>query len=153
MHSKALRAVHVLLGQAHTHGHCFLSPSLLFLFSGDVEMRQMLVNRNSRCSRTLVTFTDPASFAATFPSAAAAAAANAGGKRAGQSLGPRKKTRYCPLTGRVAAYMDPLTRTPYADLAAFRALRYLYRLHLETGTPAIDLLRRYRSGELRIGEN
>ncbi|VDD82861.1 unnamed protein product [Mesocestoides corti] len=116
-----------------------------FLFSsGDVEMRQMLVNRNLRCARTLVSFTDPASFTATFPSTAP-------GKRSGQA--PRKKTRFCPLTGRVAAYLDPLTRTPYADLAAFRALRYLYRLHLETGTPAIDLLRQYRSGELRIADD
>uniref|UniRef100_A0A5K3FB23 Vacuolar protein sorting-associated protein 72 homolog n=1 Tax=Mesocestoides corti TaxID=53468 RepID=A0A5K3FB23_MESCO len=112
--------------------------------SGDVEMRQMLVNRNLRCARTLVSFTDPASFTATFPSTAP-------GKRSGQA--PRKKTRFCPLTGRVAAYLDPLTRTPYADLAAFRALRYLYRLHLETGTPAIDLLRQYRSGELRIADD
>ncbi|VDM00018.1 unnamed protein product [Schistocephalus solidus] len=119
--------------------------------SGEVELCQMLVDREAKCSRTLVTFTDPASFAAAFPSAVAASRQQqlTGSKQPGR---PRKRTRYCPLTGRLARYVDPLTRTPYADLAAFRALRYLYRLHLETGTPAIDLLRQYRTGQLRIPE-
>ncbi|KAL7057958.1 hypothetical protein AAHC03_017225 [Spirometra sp. Aus1] len=118
--------------------------------SGEVELCQMLVDREAKCSRTLVTFTDPASFAAAFPSAAAASRQQQmTSKQPGR---PRKRTRYCPLTGRLARYVDPLTRTPYADLAAFRALRYLYRLHLETGTPAIDLLRQYRTGQLRVPE-
>lgn len=113
-------------------------------------MRQMLVNRNSRCSRTLVTFTDVASYATMFPSSTEA---NAKSSSPTVVPPPRKRTRYCPLTGRLAAYLDPLTRTPYADLAAFQALRHLYRLHLETSTPAIDLLRQYRNGDIRIGSD
>lgn len=114
----------------------------------------MLVDREAKCSRTLVSFTDAASFAATFPSASAKQQQQlqASNSAPPPRQAPRKRTRFCPLTGRVARYLDPLTRTPYANLTAFRALRYLYRIHLETGQPAIDLLRQYRSGELRIVE-
>ncbi|EUB58915.1 Vacuolar protein sorting-associated protein [Echinococcus granulosus] len=110
----------------------------------EVEMRRMLVERNARCARTLVSFADEASFAAAFPSYAATTTS---GKRTDSTSSPSRKRQmhHCPLTGRVARYLDPLTRTPYADLAAFRALRHLYRLHLETGASAVDLLRRFRS--------
>lgn len=105
----------------------------------------MLVDRSARCSRTLVSFADEATFAAAFPSAAQTA-----GRSLSQS-GRKRRVRHCPITGRVARYLDPLTRTPYADLAAFRALRHLYRIHLQMGTPAAELLRRLRKGELRLG--
>mmetsp|Transcript_2710 Transcript_2710/g.5001 ORF Transcript_2710/g.5001 Transcript_2710/m.5001 type:complete len:153 (+) Transcript_2710:522-980(+) len=32
----------------------------------------------------------------------------------------------CPVTGMSARYMDPLTKLPYANLAAFRQLRAMY---------------------------
>ncbi|KAL5104820.1 hypothetical protein TcWFU_000745 [Taenia crassiceps] len=115
----------------------------------EVEMRRMLVERDARCARTLVSFADEASFAAAFPSYTAATTS---GKRASFTSPSRKRQmRHCPLTGRIARYLDPLTCTPYADLAAFRALRHLYRLHLETGASAVDLLRRFRSGEIKLG--
>lgn len=109
-------------------------------------MRRMLVDQSAKCARTLVSFTDEATFAAAFPSVASTAP---GGKTSAPSR--KKRVKHCPITGKVARYMDPLTRTPYADLAAFRAIRYLYRIHLETGTPAAELLRRLRAGEMRIG--
>ena len=33
----------------------------------------------------------------------------------------------CPVTGRPAIYLDPLTETPYATVAAFRIIREAYQ--------------------------
>ena len=110
-------------------------------------MRQVVVERDTRCARTLVSFADEATFASAFPYATT---------RSGKSSASpvrKRRVRHCPLTGRVARYFDPLTRTPFADLAAFRALRYLYRLHLDTGAPAIELLRQFRKGEICVGDS
>lgn len=105
-------------------------------------MRQVVVERETRCARTLVSFADEATFASAFP--------YAGSGRLSSAPARKRRVRHCPLTGRVARYFDPLTRTPFADLAAFHALRHLYRLHLDTGTPAIDLLRQFRKGEISL---
>ncbi|KAI0757544.1 YL1 nuclear protein-domain-containing protein [Daedaleopsis nitida] len=38
-----------------------------------------------------------------------------------------RPTRTCPITGRVAKYLDPRTNVPYADLGAYRVLSAVFR--------------------------
>ncbi|KAM3173155.1 hypothetical protein ACTXT7_013054 [Hymenolepis weldensis] len=151
---KKIRVQKTVSQQPMIRTHSFTVPSLseqpevydvTVNSENDVEMRKMLVDQSAKCARTLVSFADEATFAAAFPSMVPAAGSKS------SAPGRKKRVKHCPITGKVARYMDPLTRTPYADLAAFRALRHLYRIHLETGTSATELLRRLRAGELRIG--
>ncbi|VDM26760.1 unnamed protein product [Hydatigera taeniaeformis] len=148
-----ISSLHLLLQKVRMCGSVQTSVTVIddaFSCCREVEMRRMLVERDARCARTLVSFADEASFVAAFPSYAANTTL---GKRSGltSSQSRKRPMRHCPLTGRIARYLDPLTRTPYADLAAFRALRHLYRLHLETGASPVDLLRRFRNGEIKLG--
>ena len=39
---------------------------------------------------------------------------------------PRRRRRFCPVTGLPAKYIDPLTRTPYATPFAFKVIRLRY---------------------------
>jgi hypothetical protein len=44
----------------------------------------------------------------------------------------RREYRVCAVTGRPARYFDPLTKLPYADMAAFRTIRDKYKEFLMT---------------------
>lgn len=109
------------------------------LAEGMVEKKPLLLPPHDRSSRNFVTFTDESDFKAVFPRAA--------GSRSGR---PRLRDQVCPLTGERARYMDPLTRTPFASLAAFKALRALYAMAIRTGERSIDLLRKFRQGEIQL---
>lgn len=64
---------------------------------------------NSKQSRNFLTFTDQASLNQIFP------------QTKPQQIDVNLKI--CPITGLPAKYFDPLTKTPYATLAAFKILR------------------------------
>ena len=40
---------------------------------------------------------------------------------------PARPTQICPITGKVAKYLDPRTNVPYADLSAYRVLSAILR--------------------------
>ena len=67
---------------------------------------------DGQCERTLITFTNRQHFRRVFapyrnPPAAV-------------------EKKICPVTKLPAKYMDPLTKTPYRDAAAFRKIREVY---------------------------
>lgn len=64
---------------------------------------------HSKHSRNFLTFTDEASLHQVFPN------------KKPQQIDVNLKV--CPITGLAAKYFDPLTKTPYATLAAFKILR------------------------------
>ena len=39
--------------------------------------------------------------------------------------------KYCPITGMLAKYFDPVTQTPYANLRAFKIIRETMNKQLE----------------------
>ncbi|CAL8107998.1 unnamed protein product [Calicophoron daubneyi] len=104
----------------------------------------IIENPSARCTRNLITFADLSCLQASLPRTATPLPEP--GKPAPVPPRPRRHVRICPISGLPARYVDPVTLTPYANLAAFRVLRRLYAIHLETNTPAIDLLREYRNG-------
>lgn len=68
------------------------------------------------CSRNFITFTDERLFHKYFP-----------------RKKPQPATKYqCPITGLPAKYFDPITRSPYANIKAFKLLREAYQQRLET---------------------
>ncbi|RNA08325.1 vacuolar sorting-associated 72 -like protein [Brachionus plicatilis] len=69
----------------------------------------MLDESGSKQSRNFLTFTDEASLHQIFPN------------KKPQQIDINLKI--CPITGLAAKYFDPLTKTPYATLAAFKILR------------------------------
>ena len=101
------------------------------------EIKSLGIPGETKCSRTFITFEDDASFHSTFP----------------PSVKPKAKDKFCPITGEKAKYFDPLTKTPYSNLVAFRVLRKLYSIHKQTGAKPIDLVRKFRRGEIHIGGN
>lgn len=68
------------------------------------------------CSRNFITFTDERLFHRYFPR---------------KRLQPTTKHQ-CPITGLPAKYFDPVTRSPYANIKAFKLLREAYQQRLET---------------------
>lgn len=69
------------------------------------------------CSRNFITFTDERLFHKYFP----------------RKKPQQPATKYqCPITGLPAKYFDPVTRSPYANIKAFKLLREAYQQRLET---------------------
>ncbi|KER25695.1 hypothetical protein T265_14158, partial [Opisthorchis viverrini] len=111
--------------------------------SSTVRAGPIITDPSARCSRNLITFADEQCLRASMPKTITPLPDP--NNPAPVAPRPRRIMRICPITGLPARYLDPVTLTPYANLAAFRVLRRLYQLHLETNTPAIDLLREYRN--------
>ncbi|KAA3675436.1 vacuolar protein sorting-associated protein 72 [Paragonimus westermani] len=103
----------------------------------------IITDPSARCCRNLITFADSNCLRNAFPRTATPLPDPT--CPVPNPPHPRRRMQICPISGLPARYLDPLTLTPYANLAAFRVLRRLYRIHLETNTPAIDLLREYRN--------
>jgi len=77
------------------------------------------------CERSFVTFTDLASFKRAFPDHYY----KMKGRSRTQNRIPERK--YCPITGMLAKYFDPVTQTPYANLRAFKMIRETMHKQLE----------------------
>ncbi|OON23789.1 YL1 nuclear protein [Opisthorchis viverrini] len=121
-----------------------MCPPVLSIFcSSTVRAGPIITDPSARCSRNLITFADEQCLRASMPKTITPLPDP--NNPAPVAPRPRRIMRICPITGLPARYLDPVTLTPYANLAAFRVLRRLYQLHLETNTPAIDLLREYRN--------
>ncbi|CAI2735935.1 unnamed protein product [Schistosoma spindalis] len=104
----------------------------------------IITDPSAKCSRNLITFANDVCFRDSMPKTITPLPEP--GCPAPTSIRPERRLRICPITGLPARYLDPLTLTPYANLAAFRVLRRLYSVHLETKKPPIELLREYRHG-------
>lgn len=110
----------------------------------------IITDDSARCSRNLITFASEACLRACMPKTATnlpepGDPAPLLPSAAASYSRLQRPMRICPISGLPARYLDPLTLTPYANLSAFRVLRRLYAIHLETNTPPIDLLREYRN--------
>ena len=69
------------------------------------------IGSNLHYSRNFVEFSDATTIEEIFP----------------RKVSPRIPRRhFCPITGQVAKYFDPVTQTPYATVEAFKALRGRY---------------------------
>ncbi|CAI2737864.1 unnamed protein product [Dicrocoelium dendriticum] len=115
--------------------------------SSEIRGGPIVTDPSVRCCRNLITFADTDCLFAAFPKTATPLPDPTNPAPAPPR--PRRKIRICPISGLPAKYLDPVTLTPYANLAAFRVLRRLYQIHLETNTPAVDLLREYLEGRHR----
>ncbi|KAH8866208.1 Vacuolar protein sorting-associated protein 72 [Schistosoma japonicum] len=104
----------------------------------------IITNPSAKCSRNLITFANDVCFRDSMPETITPLPEP--GCPAPTPIRPERRLRICPITGQPARYLDPLTLTPYANLAAFRVLRRLYSIHLETRKPPMELLREYRQG-------
>ncbi|KAK4474398.1 hypothetical protein MN116_001557 [Schistosoma mekongi] len=104
----------------------------------------IITNPSAKCSRNLITFANDVCFRDSMPETITPLPEP--GCPAPAPIRPERRLRICPITGQPARYLDPLTLTPYANLAAFRVLRRLYSIHLETKKPPMELLREYRQG-------
>ncbi|CAH8674368.1 unnamed protein product [Schistosoma rodhaini] len=104
----------------------------------------IITDPSAKCSRNLITFANDVCFRDSMPETITPLPEP--GCPAPTPIRPERRLRICPITGLPARYLDPLTLTPYANLAAFRVLRRLYSIHLETKKPPIELLREYRHG-------
>ncbi|VDP96526.1 unnamed protein product [Echinostoma caproni] len=122
----------------------------LFSFSSTIRAAPILANRDARCSRNLITFADLKTLRAAMPRTITPLPEPGAVAPSAPIPRPRRRMRTCPITGLPARYLDPVTLTPYANLAAFRVLRRLYAIHLETNAAPIDLLREYRSGNISV---
>ncbi|THD18231.1 Vacuolar protein sorting associated protein 72, partial [Fasciola hepatica] len=125
--------------------------NLLYLYSSStIRAAPIIADRDARCSRNLITFADSATLRAAMPRTATPLPEPSAVAPVPPVPRPRRRMRICPITGLPARYLDPITLTPYANLAAFRVLRRLYAIHLETNAAPIDLLREYRSGNIPV---
>ncbi|TPP62464.1 Vacuolar protein sorting associated protein 72 [Fasciola gigantica] len=125
--------------------------NLIYLYSSStIRAAPIIADRDARCSRNLITFADSATLRAAMPRTATPLPEPSAVAPAPPVPRPRRRMRICPITGLPARYLDPITLTPYANLAAFRVLRRLYAIHLETNVAPIDLLREYRSGNIPV---
>ncbi|KAF8562781.1 hypothetical protein P879_11972 [Paragonimus westermani] len=120
-----------------------VSWGLVFSYSSTIRAGPIITDPSARCCRNLITFADSNCLRKAFPRTATPLPDPT--CPVPNPPHPRRRMQICPISGLPARYLDPLTLTPYANLAAFRVLRRLYRIHLETNTPAIDLLREYRN--------
>lgn len=105
----------------------------------------IIVDQSAKCSRNLITFASEQCLRNAMPKSTHFLT-QSGALTTQPPSRPKCPIRICPITGLPARYVDPLTLTPYANLAAFRVLRRLYTIHLETNTPPLELLREYRFG-------
>ncbi|CAH8570075.1 unnamed protein product [Schistosoma turkestanicum] len=104
----------------------------------------IITDPSAKCSRNLITFANDVCFRDSMPQTVTPLPEP--DCPAPTPIRPKRRLRICPITGLPARYLDPLTLTPYANLAAFRVLRRLYSVHLETKKPPMELLREYRHG-------
>jgi len=86
--------------------------------------KKKLLPENS-CERSFITFQDLPSFKRAFPDYYY----KLKGRTRTQNKIPERK--YCPITGMLAKYFDPVTQTPYANLQAFKIIRETMDKQLE----------------------
>ncbi|VDP98759.1 unnamed protein product [Trichobilharzia regenti] len=108
-----------------------------------VRAAPIITHPEARVYRNFITFANDECFRRSMP--ATTTPLPEPGYSAPCPVRPKRYPRICPITGLPARYVDPLTLTPYANLDAFRIIRHLYDIHLETDIPPMELLREYLS--------